>query len=91
MMDRRAFIGSLTWGLLAAPLAAEAQQAGKVPRIGYLQGNLAAGPHLPEAFRQGLRDLGYVEGRNVVIEYRDAEGEARADPCSRGRTCCAQG
>src|SRR6266511_4339729 len=61
--------------LLAAPLAASAQQAAKVARIGYLSGaSLTASPHLPEAFRQGLRDLGYVEGRNVVIEYRDAEG-----------------
>jgi putative ABC transport system substrate-binding protein len=53
----------------------KAQQAAKVPRIGYLTGNRAASPNLPEAFRQGLRDLGYVEGRNVVIEYRDAEGK----------------
>ena len=60
--------------LLAAPLAAEAQQAAKVARIGYLS-NLATSPHLREAFRQGLRDLGYVEGRNAVIEYRDAEGK----------------
>ncbi len=72
---RRAFIGALAGGLLGAPLAAEAQQAAKIARIGYLAGNLAADPHLPEAFRQGLRDLGYVEGRNVVIEYRDAEGK----------------
>jgi putative ABC transport system substrate-binding protein len=53
----------------AAPLAAEAQQAAKIARIGYLAGDLAAGPHLHGAFRQGLRDLGYVEGRNVAIEY----------------------
>jgi putative ABC transport system substrate-binding protein len=64
-----------TGGLLAAPLAAEAQPAGKVPRIGYLALNPTANPHLHEAFRQGLRDLGYIEGRNVVIEYRDAEGK----------------
>ena len=75
MTTRRAFLGTVAGGLLAAPLAAEAQQAAKVARIGYLAGNLAATPHLPEAFRQGLRDLGYVEGRNVVIEYRDAEGK----------------
>src|SRR5438477_10686941 len=61
--------------LLAAPLAAEGQQAAKVPRIGWLAANLAPNPHLTEAFRQGLRDLGYVEGRSVVIEYRDAEGK----------------
>src|SRR5690348_955497 len=74
MMDRRAFLGLAGAGLLSAPLAAEAQQAAKVARIGFLSLNLSASPHLPEAFRQGLRDVGYVEGRNVVIEYRDAEG-----------------
>ncbi len=66
--------------LLAAPLAATAQQAAKIARIGYLAPNLVANPHLPEAFRQGLRDLGYVEGRNVVIEYRDAEGKRERFP-----------
>ena len=75
MTTRRAFIGTLAGGLLAAPLAAEAQQAAKGARIGYLASNLAAGPHLHEAFRQGLRDLGYVGGRNLVIEYRDAGGK----------------
>jgi putative tryptophan/tyrosine transport system substrate-binding protein len=73
-MDRRDTILAL-FALGAAPLAAEAQQAAKIARIGYLVPNLAASPHAPEAFRQGLRDLGYVEGRNVVIEYRDAEGK----------------
>jgi putative ABC transport system substrate-binding protein len=73
-VDRRAFLaGAAT--LLAAPLAAGAQQAAKIARIGYLSTDLAANPHTHEAFRQGLRDLGYVEGRNVVIEYRDAEGK----------------
>jgi putative ABC transport system substrate-binding protein len=66
--------------LLAAPLAAEAQQAAKVARIGYLSTNLAASPNRPEAFRQGLRDLGYVEGRNLVIEYRYAEGKVEQLP-----------
>jgi putative ABC transport system substrate-binding protein len=74
-MERRSFIEVIAGGLLASPLAAEAQQAAKVPRIGYLSPNLAALPHVPEAFRQGLRDLGYVEGRNVVIETRDGEGK----------------
>jgi putative ABC transport system substrate-binding protein len=73
-MDRRTFLGTLAGGLLAAPLTAEAQPAAKVPRIGYLHPNLTASPHLTEAFRHGLRDSGYVEGRNVVIEYRDGEG-----------------
>jgi putative tryptophan/tyrosine transport system substrate-binding protein len=78
-MDRRAFLAGAV-ALLAAPLAAEAQQAGKVPRIGYLATNLAAALHLLEAFRQGLRDLGYVEGRNLVIEYRSAEGKPERLP-----------
>ena len=74
-MDGRAFIGVLSGGLLAAPLAAGAQQATRVARIGYLGTNRAANPHLHEALRQGLRDLGYEEGRNLLIEYRDAEGK----------------
>ena len=55
---------------------AEAQQAKKVPRIGYL-GNSSPTlePDLLEAFRQGLRDLGYVEGKNIIIEYRWADGK----------------
>jgi putative ABC transport system substrate-binding protein len=69
-------IALLTVAVLAIPLAAEAQQAAKVARIGYLTPSLGVNPHLPEAFRQGLRDLGYVEGRNLVIEYREAEGKA---------------
>jgi putative ABC transport system substrate-binding protein len=80
VMERRTFLAMLTGGIVVAPLAAEAQQAAKIARIGYLAPNLAATPHLPEAFRQGLRDLGYVEGRNVVIEYRDAEGKLERLP-----------
>jgi putative ABC transport system substrate-binding protein len=79
-MERRRFIEVIAGGLLAAPLAAEAQQAAKIARIGYLAGSLAGAPHMPEAFRQGLRDLGYIEGRNVVIEYRDAEGKLERLP-----------
>ncbi len=75
MIDRRAFLAETGAALLAVPLAADAQQAAKTPRIGILALNLAAVPHLREAFLQGLRGLGYVEGRNVVIEYRDAEGK----------------
>ena len=74
-MHRRTFLCTVTGGLLAAPLAAEAQPAGKVPRIGFLVASSAsdaANARWIEAFRQGLRDLGYVEGRNIVIEYRYA-------------------
>jgi len=80
VITRRAFVGSLTGGLLVAPLAAEAQQKEKVARIGYLATDLAAASHTTAAFRQGLRDQGYVEGRNVVIEYRDAEGKSQRLP-----------
>ena len=52
---------------------ASAQQPTKVPRIGYLAAALRSSRH--EAFRQGLRELGYVEGKNIVIEWRDAEGK----------------
>jgi putative ABC transport system substrate-binding protein len=83
-MDRREFIGRVAGGVLAAPLAAEAQQAAKVPRIGYLSINLAGGPHMTEGFRQGLHDLGYVEGRNVAIEFRDAEGKLERLPALVG-------
>jgi putative ABC transport system substrate-binding protein len=70
-----ALIAVLALSFLAAPLAAEAQQPAKIARIGWLANNPAGSPHLSEAFLQGLRDLGYVEGRNVVIEYRSAQGK----------------
>ena len=73
-MRRREFI-ALVGGAAAWPITGRAQQAAKVARIGYLSTNLASSPHHHEAFGQGLRDLGYVEGRNVVIEYRSAEGK----------------
>jgi putative tryptophan/tyrosine transport system substrate-binding protein len=60
--------------ILAAPLTVSAQLPPRVPRIGYM-GNLATSPHLRESFLQGLRDLGYIEGRSMMIEYRDAEGK----------------
>jgi len=75
-VNRRTFISTLAGGLLAAPLAAKAQQTGKVYRIGFLGNSTAAlEANLVGPFREGLRDLGYVEGRNVLIEYRWAEGK----------------
>jgi putative tryptophan/tyrosine transport system substrate-binding protein len=66
---------------LAAPLAAEAQQAVKTARIGLLELDVAAEePRTREAFFRRLRDLGYVEGRNLVIEYRDAAGKTERFP-----------
>jgi putative tryptophan/tyrosine transport system substrate-binding protein len=70
------FVVTLTLSLLVAPRTAEAQQATKVHRIGRLSSGSPSGPNLPlEAFRQGLRELGYVEGRNILIESRYAEGQ----------------
>src|SRR5262249_58972048 len=66
--------------LILAPLVGEAQQSAKIARIGWLGNNLAGVPHAHEGFRQGLRDLGYVVGRDVVIEYRDAEGKLERFP-----------
>ena len=75
-MDRRAFLGTLAGGLLAAPLASDGQQAGKVWRIGLLSsGSHSAAVVRIDAFKQGLRELGYVEGQNLAIEYRWAEGK----------------
>src|SRR6266849_819373 len=76
---RLAFSIALLLGGLFSPVAAEAQQAAKIARIGYLETNLATS-RLTEAFLQGLRDLGYVEGRNLVIEYRSAEGKFERFP-----------
>ncbi len=77
-MDRRRFVGGVAGGLLVWPVAARAQQAAKVPRIGMLLPGTALSPGQPspllDAFRGGLRDLGYVEGQNVIIEYRWSDG-----------------
>jgi len=81
MINRRTFLCGLTLGTLSAPLAAKAQQPGKVARIGVLSfGSATPGSHIDEAFRQQLRELGYVEGQNIVIEYRWAEGRAERLP-----------
>jgi putative tryptophan/tyrosine transport system substrate-binding protein len=66
--------------LLAVAIMAEAQQTGKVPRIAYLTvAPLSANVTRVEAFRQGLRDLGYVEGKNIVIEWRSGEGKLESE------------
>jgi putative ABC transport system substrate-binding protein len=73
-----ALILTLVLATLAAPLAAEAQKAGKVPRLGYLSLFSASHPYPPsEAFWQGMRDLGWVDGQNIAIEWRFAEGNAQ--------------
>jgi putative ABC transport system substrate-binding protein len=75
MMDRRAFLTMVSGSIVAAPFATGAQQTGKVYRIGFLfSGWPSDTGGVAEAFRDGLRDLGYIEGRNITIEYRFAEG-----------------
>src|SRR6266496_1277362 len=69
--------------LLAAPFVAEAQPTSKIYRIGYLAAGWGSGTAYLrplEAFRQGLRELGWVEGQNVLIEYRFAEGRLERPP-----------
>ncbi len=74
-------IVALALGLLATPVAAEAQGPAKVPRIGFLSLEVPAAisDHM-EAFQQGLRDLGYAEGQNIVIVYRFAQGNVKRLP-----------
>jgi putative ABC transport system substrate-binding protein len=74
MMKRREFI-TLLGAAIAWPLAARAQRTGKMSRIGYLGvSSPSLEPHYIEAFRQKLRDLGHIDGENIAIEYRWAEG-----------------
>ena len=81
MIDRRTFLAGTGAVLLGAPLAAEAQQARNVPRIGVLalesREQIA---HLVESFETGLRDEGWVPGRNIVMEYRFANGQPELLP-----------
>jgi putative ABC transport system substrate-binding protein len=73
---RREFIAALGGTALAYPLAARAQQPARILRIGYLgYSSPALEQSLVEAFQQGMRELGYVDGQNVAIEYRSAEGK----------------
>ena len=71
-MTRISFVFTLVLSLLAAPLAPEAQQAGKVARVGIFRPALPSpeGARTLEAFKQGLREQGYVEGQNVAVEFR---------------------
>ena len=85
MMDRRAFVIGVGSGLLNAPLLAEGQQGTRVPRVGYLSPLTASvDASRSEAFRQGLRELGYIEGRNIMVEYRFADGHLDRLPALAG-------
>ena len=75
MMRRREFIRLVSGAVVVLPLAARAQQAGKLPTIGWLNvGSPATAPQWRAAFLQRLHELGWIEGRTVAIEYRYAEG-----------------
>jgi putative tryptophan/tyrosine transport system substrate-binding protein len=74
-MRRREFITLLGGGAAAWPFAARAQKSGKIARIGYLSSANPRSMPAFQAFEQRLRELGYFEGQNIVIEYRNAEGE----------------
>ena len=77
--DRRNFLTGLGF-LLVSPLIAEAQPAGKVPRVGFLLG-LSPGPSREvDAFQRGLRELGYIEGQSIAIDYRYARGQVERLP-----------
>jgi putative tryptophan/tyrosine transport system substrate-binding protein len=79
-MKRREFI-ALFCGVAAWPLAAAAQTLSKIPRVGYVAtGNPVVGGHIFEAFRQGLRELGYVEGQTITLEVRWAGGTLSGCP-----------
>ena len=74
MIVRAALAVGVAVAILVAPFAAKAQETGKAARIGMLRQGSPPDPNV-EAFKQGLRELGYVEGRNISIEYRWAEGK----------------
>jgi ABC-type uncharacterized transport system substrate-binding protein len=73
-MPRRAFMAVIAGGLLAAPLVVGAQQGGKAPHVGVLGATSAEDLPQSEGLRHGLRERGYVEGQNIVLEYRWAQG-----------------
>jgi hypothetical protein len=81
-MTKKIFCFVLCATLLALCFAAEAQQPAKIPLIGYV--SASGDPNTPgplvEAFRQGLRDLGYIEGKNILVEYRYTEGKGDRNP-----------
>ena len=74
-MDRRQFLGVVCSTAVLSPPTVYAQKLGRSPRIGYL--SPARLPQLLEALHDGLRDLGYIEGQNIVFDYRFAEGQAK--------------
>jgi putative ABC transport system substrate-binding protein len=73
-MTKKLLIRLLATAFVATVSLTEAQQPGKIPTIGFMRGGSPTDPEV-EAFRQGLRELGYVEGKNIIIEFRNTEGK----------------
>ena len=86
-MSKRIVGFALSAMLFALCVNAKAQPPKKVPRIGYLGGSATANPHRLEAFRRGLRDLGYVEGKNIALELRFPEAISNASAHSLRNWC----
>ena len=83
MVDRRKFVSGVALGIVALPLVVNAQQSTKVPRVGYLVLGSLESPEFRatiDAFRLGLRELGYVEDRNIAIEFRAADNKIERLP-----------
>src|SRR5215470_15151325 len=82
IVNRRTFLGTLTAGLLATPLATQAQQAKKIPRVAFVFGSIPeaelTGPNptsrYARAFLEGMRQLGWIDGQNITIEWRTVAG-----------------
>ena len=86
-MDRRRFVGGVALGCIVAPLPGRAQQAAKVPRIALLTAQPIESPGyrvLRDSLRKGLREHGYVEGKNIIVEYRSAGGSLEQIPALAG-------
>jgi putative ABC transport system substrate-binding protein len=79
-VNRRAFITLLGGAATAWPLAARAQQPGKTPRVGYIRAGTPNNDPFREEFVRGMRDLGYVEGRNIVYEFRHYGDDVESIP-----------
>jgi putative ABC transport system substrate-binding protein len=87
-MRRREFIALVGGATFVWPLAASAQTQPKILRVGFVFGSTpTTNKHNIEAFVQGLRELGYVEGQTIVLEFRGAEGRYERMPGLVGRAC----
>jgi putative ABC transport system substrate-binding protein len=91
-MPRRTFLATVAGGLLATPLAAEAQQAGRVPVVGVLNSGMGPRALTVDTTRQGLRELGYVEGKTITFEVRFAGAKVEAFPglAARSTSSCSR-